>query len=157
MSERCFNCFQEKETAGPCPHCGWDGAGQEPGFPPALKPGSILNGLYTVGRVLRRDSTSVTYIAQDYQSGERVTIKEYLPEEFARRAEPSGAVQLSSDEWREAFARGRERFLQEVKNLAAFREDPCFPRIIRYFEENGTVYFVTDYMEGLTLDQFLAH
>ena len=66
-------------------------------------------------------------------------------------------MQLSSDEWREAFARGRERFLQEVKNLAAFREDPCFPRIIRYFEENGTVYFVTDYMEGLTLDQFLAH
>ena len=39
---------------------------------------------------------------------------------------------------RKAFARGRERFLQEVKNLAAFREDPSFPRIIRYFEENVT-------------------
>lgn len=156
MSERCYNCFREKEKAGPCPHCGWDDAKAESFFPPPLKPGSILNGLYVVGRVLRRDSTSVSYLAQDYQSGVRVAVKEYLPEDLVRRAEPSGAVCLAPGARAEVFSAGRERFLREVKNLAAFRDDPCFVRIIRYFEENGTVYFVTEYEEGPTLEEYVT-
>ena len=156
MSERCYNCFREKEKAGPCPHCGYNDAAAESGFPPPLKPGSILNGRYTVGRVLRRDSTSVSYIAHDYQSEERVVVKEYLPEDLAQRTESSGAVCCASEEREAVFAAGRERFLREVKSLAAFRDDPCFSRIIRYFEENGTVYFVTEYEQGPTLDKYLS-
>ena len=152
----CFNCFQELNSNGPCPHCGWDGASQTEKYPLALQPGSILNGRYTVGRVLGQGGSGVTYIALDDQTKERVAIKEYLPTEFAGRHAGSCAVQVYSGERREYFAYGREQFLEEAKTLAAFLGDEHIVRIYSYFEENGTAYFAMEYVDGLPLDKYMA-
>ena len=97
----CYHCFQEKGMAAVCPFCDYDPTGAEEKYPFALKPGSILNGKYTVGRVLGQGGFGITYIAQDYGSKERVAIKEYLPEEFATRGSGSCSLQVFSGSRRE--------------------------------------------------------
>ena len=131
----CYACFREKEAEGPCPFCGYDPAGTARKFPLALRPGTILNGRYTVGRVIGQGGFGITYIAQDYQTKERVAIKEYLPTDFAGRDRGSSSVQVYSGERKENFEYGKAQFLQEAKTLAAFIGDEHIVRIYSYFEE----------------------
>lgn len=65
MSTTCYHCFREKSSYGPCSFCGYDPTDAEKKYPLALNPGSILNGRYTVGRVLGQGGFGITYIAQD--------------------------------------------------------------------------------------------
>ena len=151
----CSNCFHSMDTVGPCPLCGYD-AGNDRKHPLALKPGSILNGRYTVGRVLGQGGFGITYIALDDNTGERVAIKEYFPTEFAGRGITASSVQVHSDEQEENFEYGRACFLEEAKTLAALNGDEHIVRIYSYFEENNTAYFVMEYVDGVGLDKYMA-
>ena len=117
MAYTCYNCFKQKPTGGVCPFCGYENTGAENEFPLALKPGSILNGRYTVGRVLGQGGFGITYIAQDYQTGERVAIKEYFPTEFTGREHGSSSILVHSGKQQENFDYGKAQFLEEAKTL----------------------------------------
>ena len=82
----CYNCFQEKpQPGGPCPYCGFDLAENQEKFPMALKAGTLLNGRYTLGRVLGQGGFGITYVAWDEKLAARVAVKEYMPGELAVR------------------------------------------------------------------------
>ncbi len=153
---QCPHCFREAEPTGPCPFCGYEGTSQEKKYPLALRPGTILNGRYTLGHVLGQGGFGITYIAQDYQTGERVAIKEYLPTDFAGRSGNGLSVQVYSDERAQNFAFGKDRFLEEAKTLAAFIGTTNIVRIHSYFEENETAYLCMEYVDGLPLDKYVA-
>ncbi len=152
----CYNCFEENPSGGACPHCGYDAASAAGRYPLALRPGSILNGRYIVGRVLGQGGFGITYIAMDDRHKNRVAVKEYFPSEFAGRAPGSCSVRPLSGGLRESFAFGREKFVEEAKTLAAFRGDEHIVRIYNFFEENGTAYFAMEYVEGRSLDKYMA-
>ena len=152
----CYNCFREKSSYGPCPFCGYDPSDAEKKYPLALKPGSILNVRYIVGRVIGQGGFGITYIAQDYQTKERVAIKEYFPSEFAGRSGAQSSIQVHSEDQKENFEYGKAQFLQEAKTLAAFIGDEHIVRIYSYFEENNTAYFVMEYVDGYALDKYMA-
>ena len=151
----CWHCFREIQAEGPCPHCGFDPKGQREKYPLALRPGSVLLGRYTVGRVLGQGGFGITYIAQDFQTGDRVAVKEYLPTEFAGRGMDGNSVLVYSGERAENFAYGKEQFLAEAKTLAAFVGDEHIVRIYSYFEENGTAYFAMEYVDGPSLAHYM--
>ena len=155
MSDTCYNCFLEKPDAGSCPHCGYDSSGEAGKYPLALKQGAILNGRYTVGRVLGQGGFGITYLAQDYQTRERVAIKEYLPTEFVGRTQGTYAVQVYSGDRRENFEYGKTQFLNEAKTLAQVQGNEHIVRVFRYFEENNTAYFVMEYVDGPNLDEYM--
>ena len=152
----CSNCFHELNTDGACPRCGYDPATQAGKYPLALRPGSILNGRYTVGRVLGQGGFGVTYIALDDRTGGRVAIKEYLPTDFAGRAADGTSVQIYSGDREENFAYGKAQFLVEAKTLAEFIGDEHIVRIFSYFEENCTAYFVMEYVDGPALNKYMS-
>ena len=154
MSYTCYNCFQEKPNNDACPFCGYVPENEEEKYPNALQPGSILNGRYIIGHVLGQGGFGITYIAKDYQTGERVAIKEYLPSEFAGRN--GNSVQAFSKDQKENFEYGKEQFLSEAKTLAAFIGDEHIVRIYSFFEENNTAYFTMEYVDGLALDKYMA-
>ena len=147
----CYHCFREKGAETVCPFCGYDPTGSAKKYPMALRPESILNGRYIVGRVLGQGGFGITYIAQEYQTGERVAIKEYFPTEFAGRTNGTH-VQIYSEEREAGFAYGKAQFLEEARTLAAVSGSENIVRIYSYFEENGTAYFAMEYVDGLALD-----
>ena len=86
----------------------------------------------------------------------KVAVKEYMPGEMAVRIGGLG-VQPRSAARREDFAYGKERFQEEARILARFMGQPNIAGVTDYFDENGTSYFVMDYVEGISFKTYIAN
>ena len=152
----CYNCFQKRAgPEGPCPRCGYDPAGDQGKYPFALPCGSVLAGQYITGRVLGQGGFGITYLALDNKLDTRVAIKEFLPDSMAARAEGAHQVTVYTGQRQENFQYGMERFLDEARVLAKFQSNPNIVGVRSYFEENGTAYFVMDYVEGESFKAYI--
>ena len=149
---RCPNCFGATR-ATPCPHCGWQPGQDNP--PPALPLGRVLDGRYRIGRVLGHGGFGITYLAWDENLQLRLAIKEYLPRDSATRAPDGVSLAIYSGQSSEQFAYGLDRFLEEARALAHFDQHPGIVTVKNFFRANGTGYCVMDYVEGITLRQYL--
>jgi serine/threonine protein kinase len=154
----CMGCFAELDSATTaCPHCGYDEAKQTLD-PHHLRPRTILNGKYLVGKILGEGGFGITYLGWDLNLDRKVAIKEYYPLGFVSRettATANTTVHPLSGTQGEFFLKGRERFVGEAKTLAKFDELPGIVTIKDYFQENGTAYIVMTYVEGQTLRSYL--
>ena len=152
----CYNCFKEKpEGEGPCPYCGFDLEENAAKYPAALRAGTVLKGRYVIGRVLGQGGFGITYLAWDQSLEAKVAVKEYMPGEMAVRI-GGLEVQPRSAARREDFAYGKERFQEEARILARFMGQPNIAGVTDYFDENGTSYFVMDYIEGISFKTYIA-
>lgn len=122
-------------------------------FPLALPGGTILAGQYTIDKVLGQGGFGITYMATDYKTGQKVAVKEFFPDSLAYRE--MRTVISYPGERTENYEYGKENFIQEAKTLAEFIGCENIVRIFSYFEENGTAYFVMEYIEGVSFDDYL--
>jgi serine/threonine protein kinase len=106
---------------------------------------------YVIRRVLGTGGFGITYLAE--WLGTEVAIKEYLPEDFAGRAEDGLGVVPRTGKSHELFQFGLERFEEEARTLLQLKDAPSIARALNYFEANGTAYLVMDYVLGRTLEQ----
>lgn len=122
-------------------------------FPLALAQGTVLAGQYIIERVLGQGGFGITYVAKDHKSDTLVAIKEFFPDTMATR---NGTTVISfTGERAEAFEYGKNCFLQEAKTLAEFNDNDSIVGIKTYFEENSTAYFVMEYVEGESFDEYI--
>ena len=122
-------------------------------FPLALTQGTVLAGQYIIERVLGQGGFGITYVAKDHKSDTLVAIKEFFPDTMATR---NGTTVISfTGERAEAFEYGKNCFLQEAKTLAEFNDNDSIVGIKTYFEENSTAYFVMEYVEGESFDEYI--
>ena len=119
----------------------------------ALPPGTRFEE-YRLDAVLGAGGFGITYRAYDANLDKFVAIKEYLPSEFATRAERYTVVPQSSTD-AEDYHWGLNRFLDEARTLARF-DHPHLNRVYRFFESNGTAYMVLEYIHGETLADRLS-
>ena len=119
----------------------------------ALPPGTVLNGVYRVEAELGQGGFGIVYRARHNELGYRVAIKEYLPAELALRA--GRFVHPRSVDYRKHYEDGLRRFLEEAKQLVAFRSHPNVVSCRDFFRANGTAYLVMEYEEGLPLSELL--
>ena len=156
FSNICMGCMAEKGDLTQCPSCGWV-EGSEPESPQHLKPGTLLQGKYLVGRALGQGGFGITYLGWDVNLKLKLAIKEYLPQDLASRT--PGHTQVSvytSQNYRDQFEYGLEKFLQEAQTLAQFEGHPNIVSVRDFFRENDTAYIVMSYVEGITLKEHLA-
>ena len=152
----CYNCFKEiPEQEEACPWCGFDLKENEKMYPGALRAGMVLKGRYLLGRVLGQGGFGITYLAWDESLKARVAVKEYMPGELATRLEHRQVVVRTAAR-QEEFAYGQERFKEEARILAKFMGQPNIAGVTDYFDENGTSYFVMDYIEGISFKTYIA-
>ena len=152
----CYNCFKEKlQPEGPCPYCGFDLEDNVKKYPVALRAGTVLNHRYTVGRVLGQGGFGITYLAWDEKLEARVAVKEYMPNDISARVGTTVSVAMESRA--EDFTYGEERFKEEARILAKFMGQPNIAGVTDYFDENGTSYFVMDYIEGISFKTYIAN
>ena len=119
----------------------------------ALEVGTVLNGVYRVEAELGQGGFGIVYRAHHTELDYPVAIKEYLPAELAIREGRS--VHPRSADCREHFQEGMRRFLEEAKQLIAFRNHPNVVSCLDFFRANGTAYLVMEYEEGLPLSELL--
>lgn len=152
----CCQCFAKlpADTSGSCPCCGYHQVSDLEKYPMALPAGTVLNKRYLTGRVLGQGGFGITYVAKDLHSRTLVAVKEYLPVSMAVR---TGDNQVCGYSGRRGtgFFHGRKCFLKEAQTLAEFRRSPDIVHVHSYFEENGTAYFVMDYIKGTSLFQYV--
>ena len=155
MSRTCPNCFQPlPEGVSVCPNCGYTLRENQGKYPLALPEGTILNGQYILGRVLGQGGFGITYVAQDHRNGNLVAVKEYFPDTMATRSQ-GYTVSAYTGQREENFTYGKECFLNEAKTLAEFIGNPNIVRVYSYFEENNTAYFVMEYVQGTSFQDYL--
>ncbi len=124
----------------------------DPAFPDALPALSRLHW-YVVERVLGQGGFGITYLARDTNLDQLVAIKEYLPVDVATRM-GDATIRSRSDDLRDRYRWGLERFIQEARTLARF-DHPNIVRVQSVFEFNNTAYMVMRFEQGLTLSALL--
>ena len=115
VNKLCFGCMKENENPGQrCSHCGFDlNEYMKDCSARVLRPGTILNGQYLVGRVLGEGGFGITYLAMDLNLEMQVAIKEYFPAGLAvRDASERSITRISvlSGEKSVYYQQGLERF-----------------------------------------------
>lgn len=123
-------------------------------YPLALPKGTVLAGQYIIEYVLGQGGFGITYAAADHATNQKVAVKEFFPDTLAFR-ETATQVQSYTGERAENFEYGKECFLTEARTLAEFIGCEGVVRIISYFEENGTAYFVMEYIDGESFDDYI--
>ena len=155
MLKRCMGCM---ETYGDeydiCPHCGYV-RGTAADEAVHMQPGTLLHERYIIGRVLGFGGFGVTYLGWDGRLEQKVAIKEYLPAEFSTRMPGQTMVTVFEGDKGEQFRDGLDKFVEEAKRLAKFKNESGIVKIFDSFKENDTAYIVMEYLEGETLTQKL--
>ena len=123
-------------------------------YPLALPEGTVLAGQYIIVKVLGQGGFGITYKATDHKTGGFVAIKEFYPDTMATRTMATTVTPMTGD-LGDSFQYGKECFLKEAETLAQFIGNPNIVRIFNYFEENGTAYFVMEYIEGTSFDVYI--
>lgn len=137
-----------------CPHCGYDNAKDNEGH--QLSCGTVLKEQYYIGKVLGQGGFGITYLGWDLYLDIPVAIKEYFPNGMVMRENTISmdVVSCSGDEG-VRFRNNKERFMREAKMLARFSSVPEIVQIKNFFLANNTAYIVMEYVEGITLKQYV--
>lgn len=149
----CENCFSEISSE-PCSVCGFCGQ-EQISDPTTLASGSVLQGRYAVGRVIGKGGFGITYLAYDIKHEEKIAIKEYYPYGVALRSPETTVVSVTSEETADVFKKGAEKFYDEARLVAAFNGNPSIVSVYDFFYENDTVYYTMEYLEGMTLKDYV--
>lgn len=146
----CMGCMNDKGEEKICPVCDFDSSVKNPADTLPMK--FILNNRFLVGKVIGIDGEGVSYIGFDNQNEQIVNIKEYMPINFAHRNPDKTISMVKGGEY--TFNEGLLEF-KEINTHIMNSELPALTKVFDVFEENGTVYSVTEQLLGITLEQFL--
>ncbi len=148
----CMGCMKEIGNVQQCPFCGFHNDTVAPA--PYLPLRTVIGGRYTVGKVISASGDGVTYIAWDTESRETVTVREFLPVENITRLQGQTEVTANEDS-RLVFYDSVREFLTLNRKLAMSRNLSALIPVIDIIEENNTAYAVSEYLETITLRDFL--
>lgn len=124
----------------------------------------LLNGKYKIERVLGQGGFGITYLAKQKVSVAgalgtidaeiEVTIKEFFMKELCNRDEASSMVTVPSTGSVDLVEKFRQKFIKEAKNISKLTH-PHIIKVLDVFEENGTAYYVMEYIDGGSLSDLV--
>ena len=148
----CLGCLEEKHGEGPCIFCGY--SDETPHLPSYLSPGTTLNDRYLVGRLLRYNGESATYLAYDAVMRKKIWIKEYMPDTLCARVRGSSLISVNQQNLA-PYKTFMSEFTELNKLLSKMRTLSHVNPALELFAENNTTYVTFDVIEGVTLKEYL--
>lgn len=151
----CVGCMENDSGLPVCPTCGrpFDLA---PRSPLQLKPRTILREQYLIGRALGDGGFGITYLSWDLGLESRLAIKEYMPNGVAGRSGGETKVVPYTEQTKQEFEWGLDRFLEEARVLKKFSSHPGIVSVDTVFRDNGTAYLVMEFLDGVTFEEFIS-
>ena len=125
----------------------------------ALQFGAVLEGAlykYKIEKVLGQGSFGITYLANVQMKGKlgtldsnmTVAIKEF----YMRDINGRDGQTVTSGNKGGLFDDYKKKFEREATNLGKL-EHPNIVKVLESFEANGTIYYVMEYIDGVSLDK----
>jgi len=118
-----------------------------------LRVGAVLDGKYRIERYLSSGGFGNTYVAIN-EFGEQVAVKEFFLRGINQREANNTTVSVSNTENRAQFDQQRAKFKKEAMRLRGLLS-PHIVKVQAFFEQNGTSYYVMDYIDGESLAERL--
>ena len=119
-----------------------------------LRVGTILRGIYRIDSYLSSGGFGNTYVATNVEFDERIAIKEFFMKGVTQREGDSISVSVSNSNNQESFLQQKEKFKKEARRLRKLKNKHLV-RVHDLFDENGTIYYVMDYIDGENLNERL--
>ena len=118
-----------------------------------LRPNTTLQGgKYRIERVLGQGGFGITYLARNTVFDIDVAIKEFFMKDENDRN--GSSVTMPNTTKQELFLGQMEKFKKEAKRMFAIKNEHIVG-VQDLFEENGTAYYVMDYVDGESLAERL--
>lgn len=132
---------------------------------------TLQGGKYKIERFLGAGSFGITYLAttrvktqaaisgslghlvQDREVEVKVCVKEFFMKDVNSRGEDGSSVEGTSNT---LYTNYKKRFRKEAENLSRL-EHSNIVKVLEVFDENGTTYYVMQFIEGETLDDYIKH
>lgn len=150
LDNLCMGCMKNSEGQPICPHCGYNAAQPQPVI--CLPKKTLLQNRYVVGKRLDSNGEGIGYLGYDTVAGTPVYIHEFMPENLASR---KGAEAVVIPGCEVNFQEYRAEFLRYFRAVARLRELSSMIPIYDIFEENNTAYTVSEWVECITLREFV--
>ncbi len=116
-----------------------------------LQPGTMLRGdTYRIVRFIAAGGFGCTYEAEHVLLEKRVAIKEFFMQEYCNREDYTNRVTVGTKSMYELVDKYKRKFIGEAKALSGLNHEGIVS-VSDVFEENGTAYFVMDYVDGQPL------
>lgn len=148
----CMSCMNELYGEKQCPRCGY--YVDSPQISPYLPLKTPIGNKYIIGKMLSSNSEGATYMAYDVDRKSPVLIREFLPEKFVDRS--FGETELKiKEQWADFYYKYLNKFLKLWRSLARVRGLSSLVPVIDIVEENNTAYAVSEYVESISLREFL--
>ncbi|MBP3622254.1 MAG: protein kinase [Lachnospiraceae bacterium] len=116
-----------------------------------LNEGTMLAGRYNIEKVIGAGGFGTTYKAYDKNEKRLCAIKEFMPKGIVIRLDDGKTIAPVSSSKNQLFEHGKDRFLEEAEILQRLNKVRAVVSVYDFFQENGTCYFVMEFLEGVTL------
>lgn len=153
----CIGCMKPLGLESGCSFCGMKQDDYNP-IPRCLLPGTKLADRYILGRVLGEGSFGITYIGWDQHMEIPVAVKEYFPSEMVSRDVICGKgnhVYLYENSRKGRYEDDLQKFLNEARCLSRFNDVKGIVSVLDFFYENNTAYIVMQYIDGVSVKQYV--
>lgn len=123
----------------------------------ALQNATMLKDRYRIDEILGSNGLSITYEAFDTFREQRVIVKELYPAAVVERNQNDkltiSCVKMIHEN---DFRQMKDHVIKEAKQLIKMYPVQGIANVITFFEENQTVYVVMEYVEGMSLPEYMA-
>ena len=110
----------------------------------------LQGGKYKIVGHISSGGFGNTYEGVHTMMDTKVAIKEFFPKMFCNRDENTSHITVATQSNKELVEKLRKKFIEEAKAIFKMNH-PNIVKVHDIFEENGTAYYVMDYIDGKSL------
>lgn len=115
---------------------------------------SLQHGKYRIDRFISSGGFGCTYEAEHVMLKKKVAIKEFFVKDFCNRDSTTGVISVGTQSKVALVGRLKEKFFEEAIALSQMQH-PNIVQVTDVFEENGTAYYVMNYIDGISLNELI--
>ena len=116
--------------------------------------GTVLHhGTYRIIKVLAQGGFGITYLAENIDNRQKVVIKEYYKKEWHKRDSTTSYVSKNVVTTN-IEGKFRKKFEKEAHTIMRLNH-PNIVKVFDFFEENGTLYYSMEFIDGCSLSDFV--